>query len=1069
MQGTNQLERVQEGAEGGAGTGRLDRGAVVPCAGDVVLSDPVNHGAIETHAIYGAATPNVGSAYALPRSHPLWAPMDFEVKALAEEDERERQRKLDKFEPKQRRELSREEVLEVRRKNVEYFQKAQKENAAHTTTSKSGRVEFVESRVFAGKREGYFFGKKRDDLLGYHLDYVQMRKYVSLDVGDRCEARYGPMTAYFNGEVVGIHDDDCTFDVRFEHGHLERRVLCENVRRKDWVGKLKATDGISRNLKAANPLMEKKDPAVEWYEQLLLFERGDLDEEPKPPSGLFDDDDDEKDDSQAIRGLYTSEEEGRDGVAEVVASGDVLDPESEGYRRFWDADGRPHRAGPPSKRPWYGSDEDDPAEDAATHEEPYDLCGDGTVAKVVEKKATNHHHHPNQNQNTPRKRRPVAGERVTFRVIVRRLDNTLVDSSYTTSSSSSSSSKEEPGWSYVLFADEDDSSGVPGGTRYVQGLHEALASMRPGEVSHFVVAPEKAYGRKGRYPTVPGYSKEEPRGVWLKYELELLSVADDAMEDSFTSSSSSRKLIVRDPAYGLLKRPARGYDWEGIDLDARDPYRAEGKCDWCGKPGRAMHGGKKFKRCSRCKVARYCSQDCAKVAWVNGHRDDCSVPEDHDVVFATASLLDDKEEDEEDNPETEKTSSSSALTTTKDGKEEEGQVKKWNDKVVARLLSGGGPESCKRVCVIVAYRNQLPLQDRQAQLFKFVPYMVAFLGYAEPACDFTVVVATQTDDGRKFNRGRLMNAAFRDVVVQQLKDDEENKFDSVIFHDVDLLPSEELMPFYSVPPKEGRPLHLGGAWRTKYRAKDFVGGAIALAPADFERANGYPNDCWGWGLDDREFALRLKAAKVKVVRPNRGSYVDLDPINMKNVVFSEERGYYHEYWNMDMENGKLRPKIFGDIVPKYLAEDHVRRNGLSNIAENSELVAKTTEFGGRVVRLLYALENDQERKEGTVALVSARQALQAAYENPRLQGPVADAAMKQTRALAAQGNLKAPNVKRLPYSNPKLLSPEDRYRLQGGKKPIALLTAEGHQVPSSSSDGGHIVKATRQPRRRLAL
>ena len=35
-----------------------------------------------------------------------------------------------------------------------------------------------------------------------------------------------------------------------------------------------------------------------------------------------------------------------------------------------------------------------------------------------------------------------------------------------------------------------------------------------------------------------------------------------------------------------------------------------------------------------------------------------------------------------------------------------------------------------RICVIFAYRNQLPLQDRQPQLFNAVPYMAAFLGAA---------------------------------------------------------------------------------------------------------------------------------------------------------------------------------------------------------------------------------------------------------------------------------------------------------------------------------------------------
>ena len=42
-----------------------------------------------------------------------------------------------------------------------------------------------------------------------------------------------------------------------------------------------------------------------------------------------------------------------------------------------------------------------------------------------------------------------------------------------------------------------------------------------------------------------------------------------------------------------------------------------------------------------------------------------------------------------------------------------------------------------------------------------------------------------------------MNAAFREMNGES--------FDSVIFHDVDILPSEELMPYYATPPCEGDP------------------------------------------------------------------------------------------------------------------------------------------------------------------------------------------------------------------------------------------------------------------------
>ena len=51
-----------------------------------------------------------------------------------------------------------------------------------------------------------------------------------------------------------------------------------------------------------------------------------------------------------------------------------------------------------------------------------------------------------------------------------------------------------------------------------------------------------------------------------------------------------------------------------------------------------------------------------------------------------------------------------------------------------------------------------------------------------------VFIIEQSDDNRKFNRGQLLNLGF-------LLAEKEN-FDNYIFHDVDLIPSEELLPYY---------------------------------------------------------------------------------------------------------------------------------------------------------------------------------------------------------------------------------------------------------------------------------
>ncbi|KAJ8598757.1 hypothetical protein CTAYLR_010103 [Chrysophaeum taylorii] len=1002
MEGSNQSNRTAY--RGGEGTGRYDRGEIVAASG-LLLKDPVHRGRIETHDLYGPATPNVGSAWALPRNHPLYAPMDFEVKELDAVEKKE-------FEPINRPQLSPEQIAEVRRKNLEYFGKK-----PETTTE---RVEYVEAPRFQGRKPGFYWGRG-DEGLGYHIDYKQMRHLMALDVGDRCEARYRRVRRYFNGVVVKARDVNCTYDVRFEHGHLEEGIPAEHVRRKDWKGVIKESDGMVRALRAANPLLETKDKSVQWYEQLLMYEQGRIDA-PQPPEGLFSSSSsssekpppppgNKKKTTNALEFLDTEgtteekaeppaaetssaikpetseagtpqeeeaggsswrayalpersnrdDDDGRIAIAkveDVVASGDAWKPESHGYKKFWDPEGFPHRSGPPVHLPWYGSDLEE-------EETAGDLCGDDTVKKLIERQGSG--------------RRPVAGASATCHLVGRRLDGTIFLTTYDA----------EP-IKYKLFCDEDE-KGVPRARRYVQGVHEAIASMRPGEVARFTLSPEKGYGRKGKFPAIPGYSKEAPRGTWLEYEIELIEV-----------KCAEETTIVDPRTFGLLERP-KGYEWRDAAPTVEEGEE-EKRCAWCGKPERCLLRGQRFQRCGRCKATTYCSAACAKAAWPS-HKVVCTGGEDHLVLAEPESRL----------------------------------------VACVRERLGGG-RARPRVCVVAAYRNQLPLQDRQGQLFKFVPYMAAFLGSAWPPCDFTVVIATQTDDGRKFNRGRLMNAAFRDVV-------RDGEYDAVVFHDVDILPSEELMPYYAVPPTPGKPAHLAGVWRSKFDDPHFVGGAISFVPSDFVECNGYPNDCWGWGLDDEELALRMREAGLRVVRPRVGTYSDLDPINLRNVVRSDERGYYHEWWNMDMENGKCRPKIAGPIDWATYRK-WWRTRGLADIEGHSELVARTTEFGGRVVRLLYALENDLERKEGTVALVSARMGLRATIEHGHLMhGPVVDNAMKQTQAYAKQGNLKR-DEPRLMYENKNLLTPQEHFKLQGGRRPRRLAAASSSSSSGQQQGGG---------------
>jgi len=114
-------------------------------------------------------------------------------------------------------------------------------------------------------------------------------------------------------------------------------------------------------------------------------------------------------------------------------------------------------------------------------------------------------------------------------------------------------------------------------------------------------------------------------------------------------------------------------------------------------------------------------------------------------------------------------------------------------------------EAAEVVALVVPFREQKE-QSRTAQLRAFERHMAAFLRGAR----FLIVVVTQSDDGRKFNRGQLLNIGFVEARRRA-----GGALASVIFHDVDLLPSPGLLPFYAAPPHPSRPTHLAGLWMAR--------------------------------------------------------------------------------------------------------------------------------------------------------------------------------------------------------------------------------------------------------------
>ena len=133
---------------------------------------------------------------------------------------------------------------------------------------------------------------------------------------------------------------------------------------------------MSRSLMAANPLTEKNDASVKWYEKLLMWEQGKLEEAPSPdfeeggnPLALLE--------AMALaedQDVRMKRPDWHAGVEALGASGEITQPES-ASSTLLDEDGRPLRSGPPTHQDYYGNDA--PAsQENQRHATPYLLNGD---------------------------------------------------------------------------------------------------------------------------------------------------------------------------------------------------------------------------------------------------------------------------------------------------------------------------------------------------------------------------------------------------------------------------------------------------------------------------------------------------------------------------------------------------------------------------------------------------------------------------------------------------------------------------------------------------------------------
>ncbi len=235
-------------------------------------------------------------------------------------------------------------------------------------------------------------------------------------------------------------------------------------------------------------------------------------------------------------------------------------------------------------------------------------------------------------------------------------------------------------------------------------------------------------------------------------------------------------------------------------------------------------------------------------------------------------------------------------------------------------------DSAVKIAIIVPFRDLEKNKPRTAQLNKLVDYMQSYLaGY-----NYKIFVIQQQDDGRKFNRGELLNVGF------DISDAE--GYNNFIFHDVDLLPSEELKYYYITRPTN-KPVHIAAVWDRYNSNPSYFGGIVSFHRNMFIKINGFPNNFWGWGGEDDELLKRTKKF-YNIFKPTKGSIQDLENMNI-----TQKMDY--------LRDNQLKFMKKREALDQH--EATWKKNGLSNLNYS---IVKENSCGSNCIIYLVKLASD---------------------------------------------------------------------------------------------------------------
>lgn len=195
----------------------------------------------------------------------------------------------------------------------------------------------------------------------------------------------------------------------------------------------------------------------------------------------------------------------------------------------------------------------------------------------------------------------------------------------------------------------------------------------------------------------------------------------------------------------------------------------------------------------------------------------------------------------------------------------------------------------------------IPFRNRDRHLEYFIKNTVPLLEQHLPN---TKVVVIEQTDGKLFNRGALLNVAFKEY---------QNKTRYFFTHDVDINPTIKIIKNIYTDEKND-------IYRIKSGHIYSLGGIIKVKHDVIFDINGFPNNIWGWGIEDRALYFRCIIKNIQIT-DNKTQIFKIMPHTSNSQKYTGEKKILSDIWSQDYINK----------IDNKKKEDMIMTSGLNNL------------------------------------------------------------------------------------------------------------------------------------------